>query len=76
VSDWSRVAYVDAEGKATFPIHALAWFHQELSDRRDAPLSDPAAFLERRTARLSQLLSDLARFTRHAASATAPAPPS
>jgi membrane-anchored protein YejM (alkaline phosphatase superfamily) len=63
VSDWSRVAYVDGEGKATFPIEPQGWFKQVVSDRRDAPLADPGAWLRARSGAFARVLSDLARFT-------------
>ena len=63
VSDWSRVAYVDGEGKATFPIEPQGWFKQVVSDRRDTPLADPGAWLRARSGAFAHVLSDLARFT-------------
>ena len=76
VSDWSRVAYVDADGKATFPMQPQGWFKQVVTDRRDAPLADPGGWLRARTATFGRVLSDLARFTRGAAVAAGPAPAS
>ena len=76
VSDWSRVAYVDADGKATFPIEPQGWFKQVVSDRRDAPLADPGAWLRARSAAFARVLSDLARFTRRPAVSAGPAPAS
>jgi membrane-anchored protein YejM (alkaline phosphatase superfamily) len=64
VSDWSRVAYVDADGKATFPMQPQGWFKQIVTDRRDAPVPDPGAWLRARTPAFGRVLSDLARFTR------------
>jgi len=64
VSDWSRVAYVDAEGKATFPMQPQGWFKQSVTDRRDAPVPDPGAWLRARTPAFGRVLSDLARFAR------------
>jgi len=66
VSDWSRVAYVDADGKATFPMEPQSWFRQEVTDRRDAPLPDPDDWLRARGPTFARVLSDLARFTRAA----------
>jgi len=66
VSDWSRVAYVDADGKATFPMEPQSWFRQEVTDRRDAPLPDPGDWLRARGPTFARVLSDLARFTRAA----------
>ena len=64
VSDWSRVAYVDGEGKATFPMEPQSWFRQQVTDRRDAPLPDPGDWLRAHGRTFARVLSDLARFTR------------
>ena len=64
VSDWSRVAYVDADGKATFPMEPQSWFRQQVTDRRDAPLPDPGDWLRAHGRTFARVLSDLARFTR------------
>ncbi len=63
VSDWSRVDYVDAQGKVSFAMDPTAWFEQAVSDRSDAPLEDPESWMRARTARFGRVLADLARFT-------------
>lgn len=64
VGDWSRVAYVDAQGKASFPMSPADWFEQHVTDRADAPLPDPGGFLRARSAVFARVLGDLGRFTR------------
>ena len=66
VSDWSRIAYVDATGKATFPTRRVTFFQQDVADRRDQPLGDASAWLAAHAGRFADVLSQLGRFTHSA----------
>jgi hypothetical protein len=74
VSDWSKVVYVDAEGKVTFPMKVAGFFQQSVTDRMDVPVSDANAFLRDRMPAFREILGDLGRFTRDARS-SGEAPP-
>jgi len=74
VSDWSRVGYVDADGKVSFGMKPQGWFKEVVTDRRDAPLTDPGGWMRARTAIFAHLLADLARFTQGAEVSARPAP--
>jgi membrane-anchored protein YejM (alkaline phosphatase superfamily) len=63
VSDWSRLAYVDATGKATFPTRRVTFFQQEVANRDDRPLADASAWLAAHADRFKAVLSGLGRFT-------------
>jgi membrane-anchored protein YejM (alkaline phosphatase superfamily) len=73
VSDWSRLAYVDATGKATFPTRRVAFFQRDVADRRDAPLADADAWLAAHAGRFTSLLADLGRFTSRSSAQHRPA---
>ena len=62
VSDWSRLAYVDRDAKATFPTRRVTFFQHEVADRRDAPIAEPDAWLRAHAIDFAAVLSELARF--------------
>lgn len=62
--DWSRVGYVDADMKATFPFRTSGSLDQQLTTRNDAPLSDAdrSAMMASHRGVFAQVLKDLAKF--------------
>ena len=66
VSDWSRVAYVDRDAKATFPTRRMTFFQHEVADRHDAPVAEPEPWLRAHASDFAGVLSELARFTQGA----------
>ena len=45
-------------------MRATAFMRQRVTDRRDAPLTDPSGYLGARTASFAQVMAQLGSFTR------------
>ena len=64
VADWSRIAYVDNEYKAVFPIKAGGVIRNVVTDANDAVLANTDRFYESRRDSLFGLMKDLSRFSK------------
>ncbi len=62
IADWSRIAYVGSEYKATFPIDTDPIYQNLITDMNDKPIENPAEFYATCKPRLIQILQDLNRF--------------
>jgi len=68
MSDWSNMAYVDAEYKAVFPTsNAGARQRPYVTGADDIPLADERQFLQKRRERIAGVLTEMSRFTRRPA---------
>jgi len=63
-SDWSRIAYVDANFKAVFPLKNSVLTENQFTTKDDQPLKDSAEFLASHRGVLFQLMKEITRFTK------------
>jgi membrane-anchored protein YejM (alkaline phosphatase superfamily) len=61
--DWSRVAYVDKDFKAAFPIGRGGLMPKSLTDKNDREVSDSKEFFDTRQQQLLKLLKELSQFS-------------
>ncbi len=64
LSDWDRVAYVDADIKFTVPTSTKGFFRQRVTDFSDQPIADSSAVLKEKRPELMELMQDISRFYR------------
>lgn len=63
LSSWNKLAYVDSEYKAVFPMRGHNFILNEVTTRNDMDVNDASAFYETRQKYLVQIMKQLARFS-------------
>ncbi len=63
VSDWTRVAYLDADGKVALPMKASSFLRFDVSDRSDRPLADTQAYMASRAEVFPTVMAQLGHLT-------------
>lgn len=64
LADWNRIAYLDGQFKAAFPIQVGGVLRTEVTTADDQPIDDPDEFFRTRQVRLLNIMKDMGRFTR------------
>lgn len=64
IADWSRVAYLDDQYKASFPMKVGGLLRNSVTTRDDAPVPDTDDFYKTRQPRLMEVMKDMNRFGR------------
>jgi uncharacterized protein len=62
IADWDRLACVDGESKAIFPVNPSGFAACTVTTVDDAPVDDPGPWLDSHRDVLARVMKDLARF--------------